>query len=326
MSETESSITFAKKAKNELADGMPKYPNAKKALLSGLTRNAASLSIGSHPSLTYRTELSKVAKLIFNLLKSTMGITPRIVFQQKMRFDKSIVYVVIAEGKDIYQALADLKVQKNLRPTPIRAMANPANIKYFATGLFLATGSVNSPNAKSYILEITMNSQEDANALADGLKAVNERFSFKVAPLRDKWMVYLKKSSEISEFLAWLGAMSSTMEYENARITKDYFNNQNRLNICDAANYSKSLKAAQETIQDIQLVLSQRDIKSFDAKTQAVWAIRLANQELSYGEIAQEATKQGFSITKSGVARLFRVAKEQASVIRRMKAESKVDK
>lgn len=310
MDETEGTLTFAKKAKNELAGAKIQTLGAKKAVLSGFTRLAGTLSIGSRPFLSYRTELSKAAKLIFSLLKELYGVTPRIVFERKMHFDKSMVYVVIADGHEVYGILEDLKVKRKLRPVPIKAMANKDNLRDFVKGLFLATGSLNAPESKSYFLEIAMDSQSDAQTVCNALCRSEGLFSFKVAKIRDKWLVYLKRSSEIAEFLAWLGAPVATLDYENARAEKDYFNNENRLNICYAANYSKSLKTGAENIRDINVFLKRTELGRLDAKTQAVIRSRLKNKDFSYGELAEDITRTGTKITKSGVARVFAKIKE----------------
>lgn len=311
--EEENSLTFTKKVKNELSNYKLTSIRAKKNLLSGFTRLASTLSIGSNPSLTYRTPLSKVAKLIYQLLKELYGVTPSIIYERKMHFDKAIVYVVKIHGKEVYDILLDLKVRKSLRLTPIRALVNKENIRHFTQGLFLANGVVNSPDSKSYFLQITMDEEDDAKQLAEGLFSTNQRFSFKlIKNKRQKWMVYLKKSAEIAEFLSWLGATNSMLEYENARVTKDFFNNENRLNICYAANYSKSLKTGEKNISDINIVLKNKSISAYSEKIQSILQYRLKNKDSSYSEIAQALSVNGVKITKSFVARVFKGIAEEA--------------
>lgn len=309
MAQTE---TFAKRVKSELALKTPASRKGQKALLSGFVRPIASLSIGSNPVLTLRTEVSNAAKMAYSLFRTLYSLTPSFIFERKMRFDKSIVYVIRVEGECIYSVMDDLKCVRDLRPIPLRSLVNPDNIQNFCQGLFIAQGSVNSPEGKSYFLEITLTSELDATILCQALKAVNPRFVFKVVSIRDKFMIYLKKSSEIAEFLAWLGATDAALEYENARAEKDLLNSENRLNICLAHNLSKTLKAAKESIEQIQKVKDKGVFASLDRRTQAICQARIQDPEANYQELSDKLVRQGVPMTKSGISRALRRIKEIA--------------
>jgi len=140
-----------------------------------------------------------------------------------------------------------------------------------------------------------------------------EEFSAKVIQRRDKWIVYLKRSSEIAMFLSYIGATNSMLNYENARVTKDLINNENRLDICAAHNYSKSLKKGQENIEDINKLLSRYSMDRFDVKTQAVMKTRLSHPDSSFGELAELITEDGIFISKSGVSHILSSLHEKAS-------------
>ena len=304
--------TFAKRVKNELSQRIPSSMKGQRALLSGFVRLSSSLSIGSNPVLTLKTEISNAAKMAFNLFKSLYSLTPSFIFERKMRFDKSMVYVVRVTGECIYDVMEDLRALKNLRPMPLRSLVNSDNIQRFVQGLFIAAGSVNSPESKSYFLEINFTSHEDAIAVVKGLVKVNPRFTFRITSIRDKWMIYLKKSSEIAEFLAWIGATNSALEYENARAEKDLLNSENRLNICLAHNLSRTLKTAQEFQGYIRQIQAQGLDKTLDTRTRAVMKARLEDAESNYSELAEKLSSSGISITKSGVARALGEIKKLA--------------
>jgi len=334
MPKKEGSITFTQEVKTEIAQGIklsekeidPENPNDKvsslktqKLILSGLTRLSSTPSIGSNPSLKYKTPNSKVARLIYEMLKNIYGLSPTFVYERQMHFDKSIVYVVRIQSKEVYDVLDDLKVMKNLRYTPLRSVLNQENIRNFTKGLFLASGVVNSPKSNSYFLQITMNNEDDAINLCESLNKTEFQFPFKVKKNKNKWMVYLKRSFEISDFLKWIGATNLGMAYENERVTRDYYNNINRWNICDAANFSKTMKTSERNINDINIVLKHKPLSSFSPKHQAIIQYRLNNKEASYGEIANALISQGFSVTKSMVARLFSQMSEEAQNITKSK-------
>ena len=59
---------------------------------------------------------------------------------------------------------------------------------------------------------------------------------------RDKYIVYLKRSDQISAFLVFVGAANASLEFENIRMDRDMQNTTNRMFICDEANYKKTVK------------------------------------------------------------------------------------
>lgn len=83
--------------------------------------------------------------------------------------------------------------------------------------------------------------------------------------------MYLKKSLQIGNFLAYINAITAMLNYENIRLTRDYNNNDNRVTICYSANYEKALKNGINNIKDIKIVekcyglqnFSERDLKIF---------------------------------------------------------------
>lgn len=297
-------MTFAKKVKTEIANNKYNSSAIKKRILSGFTRVNGILSIGRLPRLSYSTEVAQVAKLFFNFLKSLYGVSPTFKYERKMRFKKQRIYIVIVESPQVYTILEDLKVKKNLKPIPLRSMVNKENLRGFITGCFLASGSINSPSSKSYYLELAYADKEDAERVRDGLFQQGD-FSPKIIQRRDKWVVYLKKSAEITLFLRLIGATQSMLDYENARTTKDLLNNENRLDICLAYNLSRTLKSSQQNIDDINKLLTLVPLESLEPKMKAVVQARLNNKEASLTEISEMVAEQGIFISRSSISRIF---------------------
>ena len=61
-------IAFAKRVKTEIATNSYDTEQ-KKYILSGFIRNGATFSLGKTPSLSLRTEIASVAKLLYACLK-----------------------------------------------------------------------------------------------------------------------------------------------------------------------------------------------------------------------------------------------------------------
>jgi DNA-binding protein WhiA len=125
----------------------------------------------------------------------------------------------------------------------------------YLSGLFLASGSVNHPSSSHYHLELSSDDEDFLTEIQRLLKQVKSlRFSFKLLPRKGKYILYLKKSDQIADFLIFMGATESTLEYENIRVARDFTNSENRLQICENANMAKTIAAAKKQKEAIQLI------------------------------------------------------------------------
>ena len=324
-------IAFAKRVKTEIATNSYDTEQ-KKYILSGFIRNGATFSLGKIPSLSLRTEIASVAKLLYACLKDAYSLEPTIHYEKVTRFGRGLVYLVTVEDPKLYEVMENLEVLKDgfERMTPSEGL-HRKNFKYLCIGCFLANGSVNNPSSSktSYFLEMAFTDKADAMSIKRKLLSFREEktMSFKYIKRREKYVLYLKKSDQISVFLSFIGASEAMFEYENARILKDDMNITNRQANCDAANYSKSVKTAKKDIEDIDLVLSHTPINLFDEKAKAVILARKEKNELNYRELALYLTEEvGINITKSGVVHILTSIREKAEAYRREEKFSSEDK
>ncbi|MCB5673875.1 DNA-binding protein WhiA, partial [Fusicatenibacter saccharivorans] len=70
----------------------------------------------------------------------------------------------------------------------------------------------------------------------------------------NKYVVYLKSSEKIGDFLRAIGASQSVMNFESTRIDRSMSNTVNRWNNCDIANEMKSMATANKQLEDIETV------------------------------------------------------------------------
>lgn len=318
----EEQLNFAKQVKNEAATETFSKEE-QKYLLSGFIRNGGSFSIGLNPSLSVHTELATVAKLIYNALKEVYDLKPSINYEKKTRFGKKLVYLVEVKDKKLYEVMEDLEIFKDSgfsRVLPKESL-HKKNFPAFVTGCFLAAGSINNPKMgkTSYFLEMAFTDKSDALAVKRKLTSFkNENtMEFKYIKRRERHVLYLKKANQISVFLHFIGALNSMLDYENARVEKADTSDENRAEICVAANYMKTLSTAERDIQDIKLVLSTKPIGLFSEKEQAVMNVRLENTDYNYRELAEEVSEvKKIPITKSGVVHILMDIREEASKLR----------
>jgi len=75
----------------------------------------------------------------------------------------------------------------------------------------------------------------------------------KIIERRNQFVVYLKMSEQISDFLRCIGAFEGVMRFEDERITRDFKNSLTRLDNCEVANEMKSQKAAKSHLDDFEI-------------------------------------------------------------------------
>lgn len=317
-------IAFAKRVKNEIA--LSEYSKEqKKYILSGFARNGGIFSLGRNPSLTLKSEIACVAKLLYSCLKEVYSLDPVIKYEKIARFGRGLVYVVWVEDKRLYEVMEDLEILKDgFERMQMKTSLHLKNFKYLCIGSFLANGSVNNPSSSktSYFLEMAFTSKSDAQSVLKKLKTFKEEktMNFKCIERREKFVLYLKRSDQISVFLSYIGAVEAMFEFENARIQKEDININNRLTICDSANYVKTLETAKRDIDDINLILKTTPITLFDQKVQKVIQTRLQFPDYNYREIAEYISeKSELQITKSGVVHIISSLREKASEIKSRK-------
>lgn len=132
-----------------------------------------------------------------------------------------------------------------------------------------------------------------------------------------KYMVYIKDSDDISDFLKLIGASQGVMYYENIRALKEQKNITNRLNNCEQANIDKILMSSNEQLKDINLIIEKLGEEFLDSKLLEAAKYRCKYPEASLLELSEiMSIETDRPITKSGLNHRFRKIKEIASKLR----------
>jgi DNA-binding protein WhiA len=322
MAEKEKKIPFAKKVKEEIS-AIEYTTEQKKWILSGFARNGGAFRIGTSPSLSMKSEIANVAKLLYSALKDYYGLNPEIRYEKVKRFGRGLVFEVYVSDKRLYEVMEDLEIfQDGLFRIPPKEGLHRRYLKYMIIGSFLANGSVNNPSSSktSYFLEMAYSDKQDALAVRRKIDTFKEErtMNFKYIKRREKHVLYLKRSDQISVFLSYVGAMEAMFEFENARVTKDEMNMENRLNICDTANLSKTISTAKRDIDLITELLKVKPLGLYDPKTQAVINARLKLKDSNYRELAEYiSTQEEIAITKSGVVHILANLRNEAEELKK---------
>ena len=310
-------MSFSTDIKNEIVR-CEYSPSEKIALLSALIKINGTLSMGNKSIVVdIRTENAKTAKLIFLIIKEKYNIECRLLVSKKNKLNKNNVYIAQIRNNSL-EILEDLEIYKDgsLEALPTMKILKKENDKRaYLAGCFLASGSINDPSSKNYHLEVSTSYLRHAEYLQKMISKFN--LNPKTIKRRNKYIVYIKKSEEISDFLRIINSQLGVLEFEEERINKDYWNSNNRLNICEISNEVKTLNSAKEQVEAISKIYNYKKEYLLDQKDKQIAEIRLSNPEANLQEIADIYTaKYDKPLSKSGVNHRIRKIKQIASEIK----------
>ena len=302
-------ITFSQVVKEELVSDVDLSTERLEALLSAYIRINGVISYSNKKTnIILRTENAKISRFIYSSLKS---IFPEaaidLQFLRKNNRRKHTYYLIYIYDAD--SILEKLSVSYLEGKIPKDIVYNDETISGYLAGAFLASGSINSPETSNYHLEIATVSENYAKWLSKlFLKYKKIEMCPKITKRRDKYLIYFKKSDQISNFLIMIGAANSCMEFENQRAYRDYSNNSNRLINLDMANMSKTTEVAERQIKEIKYIDDVLGIHNFhNPKKELLCYFRLDNESLSMSDLAKKLSEElGLNITKSNVNHMFR--------------------
>lgn len=277
-------MTFTTKVKNEISESKLNELENRNLLLGYIFVNA-NFNVDK---LVISLENLNVASKLFKTLKYCYNADVKMTIRMQKKFVMKKMYIFeITDKKSLFK---DEINNLNIDDTE--------SIGAFIKGVFLGIGSINDPQKSRYHLELLFNNEEKSLFV---LKILNElNYNFKLIKRDKGYMLYLKASEEISDFLKLLGAVNSLFYFEDIRIYRDHANMVNRLNNCEQANYEKSLKASDKQTEIIKYLKNNDYVTLLDEKTRLVCDYRLKYPEVSYQVLAdimsQEINK---NVTKS---------------------------
>ena len=264
------------------------------------------------------TENIKIAKRMFSFIKDLYNVNCEIENKSNQLFTKkNIYYVYIKEKKQmILEDLSIIDQNGNYLETVSEYIVGSLDeIKAYIRGSFYARGSINDPKTSQYHLEFLYDNKFEAVFIQ---RLLNEfELNAKILMREKKYMVYIKDSDDISDFLKLIGASQGVMYYENIRALKEQKNITNRLNNCEQANTDKILMSSNEQIKDINLIVEKLGEEFLDEKLLEAANYRCKYPESSLLELSEIMSMEtGKNITKSGLNHRFRKIKEIASRLR----------
>ena len=292
-------MTFTTRIKDEITKIRENIIESLVVLHSYLYFNATI----SNNSLMIVTENASVARYIFKLLKTHYNINIKLTLRVQKKFKVKNIYILAIKDK-VTTIIEDYN-------NTIKSLPNSSDEEKiaFLKGVFLACGSINDPGKSKYHLEFLIDKENDAFLVKNIM--LNFKYNVKVIKRSKGYMVYLKSSEEISDFIKLMNAVNSLFYYEDIRIYRDHKNMVNRLNNCEQANVEKSLKTCNEQVENINYLKSHDMLNLLDEKIITTANYRLKYPESSLNELANIISLEtDINITKSGINHYFRKIKD----------------
>lgn len=300
-------MSFATNVKNEVSELIAsKTENI--AELSGFIRNNGKYT---KDLIELNTENMTVCRKMYLMLKNIYGINPKIETKLNQAFNKNNVYWINVTEK-VPLILKDLGVSDEdfeMLDSPYPYIVDGYDEKKaYLRGVFLARGSINDPKTSRYHLEFLFDKKYESVFVQRLLNTFD--LNSKILLRDTKYMVYIKESEKISDFLKIIGSNKAVLYYENVRAFREQKNITNRLNNCEQANTEKIIDTANKQIGEIKIIEDLVGLDLLDEKTREAADYRVKYPEVSLQELSEIISLEtGKKITKSGLNHRFRKIK-----------------
>lgn len=300
-------MSFTEDIKNEVSQIIDETYEEKLAMLAALVKINGTLGIASKGlEIRIRTENKNTANFIYIMFQEVFHIIPKITYSINSRFKKNEIYMVSTTNnpRRILQELEIMEENGQMNATPSKQLIASLDIlKCYLRGAFLASGSINHPQS-GYHLEISCNEEDLAKYMAHLLNRY--KLDAKVTKRRNKYITYLKKSENISDFLKLIKSNDGLMVFEDYRIHKDFVNSSNRALNCDIANSKKTADLFKKHKKIIDDLYKYSLFETLTPRQQKIIEIRLEHEELALTGLADAYNQlTGETISKSTIYNEF---------------------
>lgn len=235
-------------------------------------------------NVIFKTDSNGEARYIYKLVADLYGYSPTFEIQDNPDKKSKRDYVIIVEDSDVSDKLVGLMAEGFIENFRDIEDVRLDEIKSFLKIAFIFRGSVNDPQ-RGYNLEIVSKDENEASLLKESMDTFS--LNSKLSTRNDYYIVYLKDSDKISDFLAIIGATKSLFELENVRAIKSLRNDINRVNNFDNANIDRTVKAAANQLTAINKVKEAGAFDNLDDLSKKLANLRLENPYLSLEELGE---------------------------------------
>lgn len=295
-------MSFASEVKKEILTNN-EINDELTAFVFGLLQGSSSVVLSSKgvklqiksPILNVIKKIAPVLREQFNI-KVDIGYADELIIKNQRRY----YYLEISEHAleiiEYYKIL--LTDEVNMENELIKTASSRAA---FVRGLFATKGSINDPRKECYHLEIALKRYDVAFVVQQilGEKGIDAN----IVTRRGSYVVYIKRSEWISEFLAFIGASSGVFYFEDYRIYRDTANMANRMANCDIANERKCLENCNKHLDAIDYIRERKMFEKMPIRLQTIAKLREEYPESSLDELSFYSENIfGKKMSKSGIS------------------------
>ena len=194
-------MSFSKRCKKEV---LKKEPIDAYAELLSIYQYISTIRISNSAyKIIFKTDSNTMARYIYNLVKEVYDYSP--IFEIKDKQNEREFSVLLDDehiSMDIMQKSNEFFINKDIDLDDVSLDF----IKSYLKIAFILKGSINDPQ-RGYNLEISTNTRNEANLIKKSLEIFE--LSPKINDKKDIFVIYIKDSDKISDFLAIIGANKS---------------------------------------------------------------------------------------------------------------------
>jgi len=307
---TQTEHTFSQTVKEEIASGLNKATKAEfTAFLSGFFKQSGVLTLHNQKrGLDVQTANAVVARKVYQEIKRHYPSTSvEIVVRRMVKLKKQNMYVlrVSDAGNTLLQATDFFDDQGGFRFRVPERYRKGNLLHYYMQGVFLGRGSINNLQQMNYHLELSF----VQGVYSSDVKACMDAYgiTFKEIKRRNAFILYLKDSTMIGDFLAFIKANNARFAFEDVRISRDMMNSMNRLINSEVANEQKAIKASKKQVANIMTIEKHVGESFFNERELVVAQARKKYPDISLSELSDVLYEEyQLQISKSGLNHLFR--------------------
>ncbi|WP_297790972.1 DNA-binding protein WhiA [uncultured Anaerococcus sp.] len=275
-------MSFSQRCKKEI---LKREPISRMGELLAIIHFIGSIRInrGGY-NIKFETDSNAYARYIYNLIKDLYDYSSTFEIFDKSYKDKDRIFTVLVEDSRISEEIIDEKSKGFIDNFSDIEDVSLDDIKSFLKIAFIYKGSINDPQ-RGYNLEIIAREKNEFRLIKESMDTFD--LNAKVNDRGDYYIVYIKDSDKISDFLAIVGANRSLFELENVRAMKSIRNNINRQTNFDKANIDRTVKASLRQVDAIREVLASDIADKLSCDMRDIASIRLENPYVSIEEIGE---------------------------------------
>ncbi|MFP4077818.1 MAG: DNA-binding protein WhiA [Candidatus Izemoplasmataceae bacterium] len=308
-------MSFTSDTKKELIN-VPQDTCCEIASLSAMLAINGYLSLSSEGMrVVFQTTSLPLARKVIATIKKLYGVRVDVLYKKGVRLNKKNQYIVTVKER-VMTIIRELGLMDEetgyAQSIDDTIIMKDCDKRAYLRGAFLASGSVNAPVSSSYHLEISVPHER----YAESLKDLFNEFQLKAKTLKKKnhYLVYVKDSEKISDFLRIVDAHNALFNFEDERIKRDFVNSITRVMNMEIANQNKTFEAANRQLKQIEIVERIYDEDEIPPSVHEAIFLRKTYPEASLNELS-ELSKNHYNkqISKSGLNHRFRAIAKLAN-------------